>query len=155
MLKIGDKAPEFSLENQDGKIVNLSDFKGQTVVLYFYPKDNTPGCTNQACGFRDINEELKSMNVNLLGISRDKVSSHVKFIEKYGLNFDLLADPEKEVHKLYGTLYDKNMFGKIALGTSRDTFIIDEEGKIKEIFKKVKAKDNPFEILDYLKNDKK
>lgn len=151
MLKIGDKAPEFSLENQEGKIVNLSDFRGQIVVLYFYPKDNTPGCTSQACGFRDINEELEKMNVKLLGISKDKISSHTNFIEKYGLNFDLLSDPEKEVHELYGTLAEKNMFGKIVFGTSRDTFIIDEEGKIKEIFRKVKAKDNPFEILDYLK----
>lgn len=104
MLKIGDKAPEFSLENQEGKIVNLSDFRGQIVVLYFYPKDNTPGCTSQACGFRDINEELEKMNVKLIGISKDKISSHTKFIEKYGLNFDLLSDPEKEVHELYGTL---------------------------------------------------
>ena len=151
MLKIGDKAPEFSLENQDGKIVNLSEFIGKTVVLYFYPKDNTPGCTSQACGFRDINEELEKMNVKLLGISKDKISSHTNFIEKYGLNFDLLSDPEKEVHELYGTLTEKNMFGKIVFGTSRDTFIIDEEGKIKEIFRKVKAKDNPFEILYYLK----
>lgn len=151
MLKIGDKAQEFSLENQEGKIVNLSDFRGQIVVLYFYPKDNTPGCTSQACGFRDINEELEKMNVKLIGISKDKISSHTKFIEKYGLNFDLLSDPEKKVHELYGTLDEKSMFGKLVFGTSRDTFIIDEEGKIKEIFRKVKAKDNPFEILDYLK----
>jgi len=153
MLKVGDKAPEFTLKNQDEKEVSLKDFLGKTVVLYFYPKDNTPGCTNQACGFRDINEELEAMNVKLLGISKDKVSSHQKFIDKYGLNFDLLADPEKEVHELYGVLKEKNMFGKLSIGTSRDTFIIDEEGNIKEIFKAVKAKDNPLEVLDFLKNN--
>lgn len=153
MLKVGDKAPEFTLKNQNEEDISLKDFLGKTVVLYFYPKDNTPGCTNQACGFRDINEELESMNVKLLGVSKDKIGSHQKFIDKYGLNFDLLADPEREVHKLYGVIKEKSMFGKTSLGTSRDTFIIDEEGNIKEVFKAVKAKDNPLEVLDYLKNN--
>lgn len=151
MLKVGDKAPDFKLMNQDEKEVSLSDFLGKKVVLYFYPKDNTPGCTSQACGFRDINEELESMDVKLLGVSKDKVTSHQKFIEKYGLNFDLLADPDKQVHEMYGVLKEKKMYGKLTLGTSRDTFIIDEEGNIIEIFKGVKAADNPFDVLDYLK----
>lgn len=152
MLNIGDLAPDFTLENQNGDRVSLKDFRGQKVVLYFYPKDNTPGCTNQACGFRDINEELESMNVKLLGVSKDKISSHQKFIDKYGLNFDLLSDPEAKVHQAYDVIKEKSMFGKTVLGTSRDTFIIDEEGKVIEILRKVKAKDNPFEVLDYLKN---
>ena len=153
MLNAGDFAPDFTLENQNGEEVSLSDFRGKKVVLYFYPKDNTPGCTNQACGFRDINEELEEMNVKVLGISKDTVNSHVKFIDKYGLNFDLLSDPDKKVLELYDVLKEKTMFGKLGLGTSRDTFLIDEEGKIIEIFRKVKAKDNPFEVLDYLKGN--
>lgn len=151
MLKVGDKAPDFSLLNQDEKEIKLSDFLGQKVVLYFYPKDNTSGCTNQACGFRDINEDLKNMNVKILGISRDKPKSHRNFIEKYGLNFDLLADPDKLVHDLYGIMKEKKMYGKTVMGVSRDTYIIDEEGKILEILRGVKAKDNPQDVLDLVK----
>lgn len=154
MLKVGDKAPVFALENQDGKMISLEDYLGKTVILYFYPKDNTPGCSNQACGFRDINEELKEENAIVLGVSRDKLGSHQKFIEKYGLNFNLLSDPDKKVHELYGVMVEKNMFGKKAMGVSRDTFVIDEEGIIKAIFKKVKAKDNPLEVLDFLRANK-
>lgn len=151
MLQVGDKAPEFTLLNQDGKEVSLKDFEGQKVVLYFYPKDSTPGCTKQACGFRDVNKELEDLEVKVLGVSKDSVSSHERFREKQNLNFDLLADPEKKVHEAYGVLVEKNMYGKMRLSTSRDTFIIDEKGNIEEIFRKVKAKDNPFEVLDYLK----
>lgn len=151
MLKVGDKAPDFSLLNQNQKEVKLSDFLGKKVVLYFYPKDNTSGCTNQACGFRDINQELESMNVKLLGLSRDKIKSHQNFIEKYGLNFDLLSDPDKIVHDLYGVMKEKKMYGKTVMGVSRDTYIIDENGIIKEILRGVKAKDNPYEVLDLIK----
>lgn len=154
MLKVGDKAPVFALENQDGKMISLEDYLGKTVILYFYPKDNTPGCSNQACGFRDINEELNEQNAIVLGVSRDKLGSHQKFIDKYGLNFNLLSDPDKKVHDLYGVMVEKNMFGKKAMGVSRDTFVIDEEGIIKAIFKKVKAKDNPLEVLDFLRANK-
>lgn len=154
MLKVGDKAPVFALENQDGNNISLEDYLGKTVILYFYPKDNTPGCSNQACGFRDINEELKEENAIVLGVSRDKLGSHQKFIEKYGLNFNLLSDPDKKVHELYGVMVEKNMFGKKAMGVSRDTYVIDENGIIKAIFKKVKAKDNPLEVLDFLRANK-
>ena len=153
MLKVGDKAPDFSLQNQREEEVRLSDFLGQTVVLYFYPKDNTSGCTAQACGFRDINEELENMKVKLIGISKDKVKSHKNFIAKYGLNFDLLADPEREVHELYEVLKPKKMYGKDVIGTKRNTYIIDKDGIIREIFAEVKAKDNPFDVLDYLRNN--
>lgn len=151
MLKKGDMAPVFELLNQDGNTIRLEDFRGKTVVLYFYPKDNTPGCTNQACGFRDINRELEEMNVKLLGVSRDGQNAHSKFIEKYGLNFDLLSDPEKIVHEAYGVWQEKTTYGKKVMGTVRSTFVIDEKGYIKEIFNKVKAKENPFEVLDYIK----
>lgn len=151
MLKIGDKAPDFTLENQDGREISLEDYRGQKVVLYFYPKDSTPGCTKQACGFRDVNKEIEELGVKVFGVSKDSVSSHKRFREKQSLNFDLLADPEKKVHEAYGVLVEKNMYGKMRISTSRDTFIIDEDGNIEEIFRKVKAKDNPFEVLDYLK----
>lgn len=151
MLKIGDKAPDFTLENQDGREISLKDYRGQKVVLYFYPKDSTPGCTKQACGFRDVNKEIEGLGVKVFGVSKDSVSSHQRFREKQSLNFDLLADPEKKVHEAYGVLGEKNMYGKMRISTSRDTFIIDEDGNIEEIFRKVKAKDNPFEVLDYLK----
>lgn len=151
MLKIGDKAPDFTLENQDGREISLEDYRGQKVVLYFYPKDSTPGCTKQACGFRDVNKEIEGLGVKVFGVSKDSVSSHQRFREKQSLNFDLLADPEKKVHEAYGVLVEKNMYGKMRISTSRDTFIIDEDGNIEEIFRKVKAKDNPFEVLDYLK----
>lgn len=154
MLKIGDKAPDFTLENKDQKEISLSDFLGKTVILYFYPKDNTPGCTNQACGFRDINEEVEELGAKIIGISKDKIGAHKKFVEKFGLNFELLADPEKKVHELYGVLKEKNMYGKKVIGTSRDTFIINPEGIIEMIYTGVKAKDNPFEVLDYIKNKK-
>lgn len=151
MLKIGDKAPDFTLENQDGREISLKDYRGQKVVLYFYPKDSTPGCTKQACGFRDVNKEIEGLGVKVFGVSKDSVSSHQRFREKQSLNFDLLADPEKKLHEAYGVLGEKNMYGKMRISTSRDTFIIDEDGNIEEIFRKVKAKDNPFEVLDYLK----
>lgn len=151
MLKVGDKAPEFTLENQDGKEISLKDFRGQKIVLYFYPKDSTPGCTKQACGFRDVNKELEDLGVKVLGVSKDSVASHERFTQKQGLNFDILSDPEKVVHEAYGVLVEKNMYGKMRLSTSRDTFIIDEDGNIEEIFRKVKAQDNPFDVLDYIK----
>lgn len=151
MLKVGDKAPEFTLLDQDGKEVSLSDYRGKKVVLYFYPKDNTPGCTNQACGFRDINQEIRDEGAEVLGVSRDGQKAHTNFIDKHQLNFTLLSDPEKTVHTAYGVWQEKKVFGKVGMGTVRTTFIIDENGEIEKVFDKVKAKDNPEEVLEYLK----
>lgn len=148
MLKEGDKAPDFSVKNQDGKKVKLKDFKGKKVVLYFYPKDDTPGCTKQACSLRDGFPKLKQNNIEVLGVSIDDEKSHRKFIEKYDLPFTLLADTEKEVVNKYGVYGEKNMYGRKYMGTSRHTFLIDEEGKIKKIFKRVKVSEHADEVLN-------
>lgn len=150
MLEINQKAPEFALKNQDNKCVYLSDFKGKKVVLYFYPKDNTPGCTQQACLFRDYNQALKEKGIVVLGISKDDVSSHTKFADKNELNFDILSDPNLEVLNDYGVYKEKTVFGKTALGIERSTFIIDEKGNIEKIMRKVSPKNNPKEVYDYL-----
>lgn len=150
MLNIGDIAPKFTLNDKYGKPVSLSDFAGKKVVLYFYPKDNTPGCTRQACAFASSYNLFKDNNVEVIGISRDSVTSHVKFAEKYSLPFVLLADPELEAIKAYGVWQEKKNYGKISMGVVRTTFIIDESGKIEHIMPKVKPDTNAAEILEKL-----
>lgn len=150
MVKEGDKAPDFELEGSDGQKHKLGDYKGRQVVLYFYPKDNTPGCTKQACSFRDYNKEIEEKGAVVLGVSGDSLNSHEKFKDKQKLPFVLLSDPKKEVIGRYGSLKEKSMFGKTFLGVSRDTFIIDEEGFVKKIFRKVKPEENAEEVLENL-----
>ncbi|MCB0495227.1 MAG: thioredoxin-dependent thiol peroxidase [Cyclobacteriaceae bacterium] len=146
-LKIGDKAPEFEVNDQAGNTVKLSDFKGKKVVLYFYPKDQTPGCTAQACNLRDNYKALQKAGYEVLGISSDTEKSHQKFIEKQSLPFTLLADTDKKVHDLYGTWVEKQMYGRSYMGTARTTFIIDENGVIEDIIEKVKTKEHTSQIL--------
>lgn len=147
MLEIGDNAPEFELKDKDGNTVALSDFRGKKVVLYFYPKDNTSGCTKQACAFAGLYGEFKKKNVEVIGVSRDSVASHVKFAEKYELPFILLSDPELTAINAYGVWQEKKMCGKVGFGVVRTTFIIDEQGKIEKIMPKVKPDTNAAEIL--------
>ena len=147
MLKAGMKAPEFTLNDKDGKAVSLSDFLGKKVVLYFYPKDNTPGCTRQACAFAGAYGEFKNKNVEVIGVSRDSVASHVKFAEKHGLPFVLLSDPTLQAIEAYGVWQEKKLYGKVSMGVVRTTFIIDENGNIEKIMPKVKPDTNAAEIL--------
>ena len=151
MLKIGDIAPNFTLNDKNGNAVSLSDFIGKKVVLYFYPKDNTPGCTRQACAFASSYDEFKNKNVEVIGISRDSVSSHVRFAEKFDLPFVLLADPELVAIKAYGVWQEKKNYGKVSMGVARTTYIIDEKGKIEHVMPKVKPDTNAAEILEILK----
>ena len=146
-LTIGDQAPDFNVNDQEGNPVSLSSYKGKKVVLYFYPKDNTPGCTAQACNHRDNYEAFQSKGYEILGVSTDSEKSHTKFIEKQSLPFTLLADTEKEIHEKYGTWVKKQMYGREYMGTARTTFVIDEEGKIEDIIAKVKTKDHTAQIL--------
>lgn len=150
MLQIGTKAPDFTLTDKDGKEVSLSDFLGKRVVLYFYPKDNTPGCTRQACAFAGAYEEFKNRGVEVIGISKDSVASHVKFAEKYGLPFVLLSDPQREAIEKYGVWQEKKMCGKVGMGVVRTTFIIDENGIVEAVMPKVKPDTNAAEILAML-----
>ena len=150
-LKVGEKAPDFSLKDSDGKIVQLKDFKGKKVVLYFYPKDDTPGCTKEACNFRDNILELKKLNVEILGVSNDDEISHKKFADKYNLPFRLLADVDKNVSKGYGVYELKSFMGKSYYGIIRSTFLIDENGKIQKIFYKVNPEVHIEEIMQELK----
>ena len=150
MLELRSQAPEFTLNDKDGKEVSLSDFRGKKVVLYFYPKDNTPGCTRQACAFAGAYAEFRQKNVEVIGISRDSVASHVKFAEKYDLPFVLLSDPELQAIRAYGVWQEKKLYGKVSMGVVRTTFIIDEEGKIVKIMPKVKPDTNAAEILEAL-----
>lgn len=147
MLNIGDNAPSFTLKDKDGREVSLSDFIGKRVVLYFYPKDNTPGCTRQACAFAAAYDEFQRKDIRVIGISRDSVASHLKFAEKYNLPFVLLSDPELEAIKAYGVWQEKKMYGKLSFGVVRTTFIIDGQGKIEKIMPKVKPDTNAAEIL--------
>lgn len=147
MPKIGMKAPEFTLKDKDGKEVSLSDFLGKKVVLYFYPKDNTPGCTRQACAFAGLYQQFKKKNVEVIGVSKDSVSSHQKFSEKHGLDFVLLSDPELDAIQKYGVWQEKKLYGKVSMGVVRTTFIIDEAGNITRIMPKVKPDTNAQEIL--------
>ena len=151
MLNIGDIAPNFTLNDKNGNAVSLSDFIGKKVVLYFYPKDNTPGCTRQACAFAFSYDEFKSKNIEVIGISRDSVLSHVRFAEKFDLPFVLLADPELVAIKAYGVWQEKKNYGKFSMGVVRTTYIIDEEGKIEHVMPKVKPDTNAAEILEILK----
>ncbi|UII31582.1 thioredoxin-dependent thiol peroxidase [Fulvivirga ulvae] len=146
-LKPGDKAPDFEVNDQDGAPVKLSDYKGKKVALYFYPKDNTPGCTAEACNLRDNYAELQKQGYEILGVSTDSEKSHKKFIEKQELPFKLLADTEKQIHEKYGTWIEKQMYGRKYMGTARHTFIIDEDGKIEKIIDKVKTKEHATQIL--------
>ncbi len=150
MLEAGMKAPDFTLLDKDGKSVSLSDFKGRKVVLYFYPKDNTPGCTRQACAFAASYDVFKELGVQVIGVSRDSVASHVKFAEKHGLPFILLSDPELSAIQAYGVWQEKKNYGKVSMGVVRTTFIIDENGNIEKVMKKVKPDTNAAEILEYL-----
>ena len=150
MLQTGMKAPEFELVNRQGDTVRLSDFLGKKVVLYFYPKDNTPGCTRQVCAFASSYDEFKNKNIVVIGISRDSVASHVKFAEKYNLPFVLLSDPELAAIKAYDVWQEKKMCGKVSMGVVRTTFIIDENGNIERIMPKVKPrKRDVFGVFEY------
>lgn len=150
MLEIGTKAPDFTLQNQEGKEVRLSDFAGKRVVLYFYPRDNTPGCTRQACAFAQNFEGFRSQDVAVIGISKDSVASHQKFAQKYDLPFILLSDPELQAIQAYGVWQEKKLYGKVSMGVVRSTYIIDPRGMIEKVMPKVKPDTNASEILDYL-----
>ena len=143
-------APDFTLNDASGRAVSLSDLRGKKVVLYFYPKDNTPGCTRQACAFAGAYKQFKDKGVEVVGISRDSVASHVKFAEKHGLPFILLSDPELEAIKAYGVWQEKKLYGKLSFGVVRTTFIIDENGIIEAVMPKVKPDTNAAEILEML-----
>ena len=151
MLEVGTKAPLFTLPDKDGNPVSLADFAGGKVVLYFYPKDNTPGCTRQACAFAAAFEEFKTIDAVVIGVSRDSVASHQKFAEKYELPFVLLSDPELEVIKAYDVWQEKKMYGKTSFGVVRSTYVIDENGVIEKVMPKVKPDTNAAEILEYLR----
>ena len=151
MLQPGQKAPEFSLFDQNGKEVRLSDFLGKQVVLYFYPKDNTPGCTKQACAFAAAYDDFRRQDIAVIGISKDSVASHGKFAEKYNLPFVLLADPERKAIEPYGVWQEKKMCGKVSMGVVRTTFVIDEEGIIRHVMPKVKPDTNAADVLAFIR----
>ena len=152
MLEEGKKAPQLTLKDQSGKSVSLKDFLGTKVVLYFYPKDDTPGCTKEACNFRDDFKEIKKENAVILGISADSEARHKKFAEKYKLPFTLLSDENKKVLEKYGVWKEKSMYGRKYMGIVRSTFIIDEKGKLKKIFPKVKVTNHNKEVLEALRS---
>lgn len=153
-VKVGDKAPEFSLLNQNAEKVSISDFKDQNIVLYFYPKNNTSGCTKEACNFRDEFPKFGKLEAVIIGVSPDSVESHKKFAEKYNLPFDLLGDEKKEVVQKYDVWKEKNMYGRKYMGVVRSTFIIDKNKKIRKIFSKVKVADHNKEVMEALKEIK-
>ena len=150
MLEANRKAPDFTLTDKDGRQVSLSDFLGKKVVLYFYPKDNTPGCTRQACAFAAAYEQFKEQDVVVIGISKDSTASHQKFAQKYDLPFILLSDPELQAIQAYDVWQEKKLYGKVSMGVVRTTYIIDEQGNIEKVMPKVKPDTNAAEILDYL-----
>ncbi|SEQ51923.1 peroxiredoxin Q/BCP [Lachnospiraceae bacterium NE2001] len=150
MLEIGTKAPDFTLPDQNGEMHKLSDYLGKKVVLYFYPKDNTSGCTKQACSFGELMPQFKEKGAVILGVSKDSVASHKKFEEKYGLPFTLLSDVEKEVIQAYDVWKEKKNYGKVSMGVVRTTYLIDEKGIIIKAFGNVKAADNPTQMLEEL-----
>ena len=154
MLEIGAKAPDFTLFDKDGNSVSLSSFLGKKVVLYFYPKDNTPGCTRQACAFAASYEAFKSLDAVVIGVSKDSVISHAKFAAKHDLPFILLADPELEAIKAYDVWQEKKLYGKVSMGVVRTTYVIDENGVIEKAMPKVKPDTNAAEILAYLTGEK-
>lgn len=151
MVEEGKKAPVITLNDQDGKKVSLNDFKGKNIILYFYPKDNTSGCTLEACNFRDDFPKFGNMKAVILGVSPDSVESHKKFAEKYNLPFRLLSDEKKSVLKKYGVWKEKSMYGRKYMGVERSTFVIDKTGKIRKIFRKVKVADHNEEVMEVLK----
>ncbi len=150
MLEVGTKAPDFTLPDQNGNMHSLSEYRGKKVILYFYPKDNTPGCTKQACGFAERYPKFTDKGAVVLGISKDSVASHKKFEEKYGLPFTILSDPELVAIQAYDVWQEKKNYGKTYMGVVRTTYLIDEEGKIAKAFDKVKAADNPEQMLGEL-----
>ena len=153
MLEIGMKAPDFSLPDKDGNTVRLSDFQGKKVVLYFYPKDNTPGCTRQACAFAASYEQFKTQDIVVIGISKDSAASHLKFAQKYDLPFILLSDPELQAIQAYGVWQEKKLYGKVSMGVVRTTYIINEQGIIEKVMPKVKPDTNAAEILACLNGE--
>ena len=153
MLEVGAKAPDFTLKDKDGNDVSLKDFYGKKVVLYFYPKDNTPGCTKQACAFAGTYKGFEELGVQVIGISKDSVKSHVNFAAKYNLPFILLADPELQAIQAYDVWKEKKLYGKVSMGVVRTTYIIDESGVIEKVMAKVKPDTNAAEILEYLRNE--
>lgn len=153
MLEVGMKAPDFTLLDKRGNSVSLSDFQGKKVVLYFYPKDNTPGCTRQACAFAQNHSNFEEKNVVVVGVSKDSVASHLKFAEKYELPFVLLSDPELQAIQAYGVWQEKKLYGKVSMGVVRSTYLIDEQGMIEKVMPKVKPDTNAAEILAYLKDE--
>jgi peroxiredoxin Q/BCP len=149
-LEIGTKAPDFTADIENGEKLTLSDYKGKWVVLYFYPKDNTSGCTKEACEFKDNMERITSMGAEVIGVSKDSVKSHNNFINKFELNFHLVADPEKEVCELYDIMGEKKMYGKTYMGIIRSTYIIDPEGTIREVYSKVKVAGHVDAVIEKL-----
>lgn len=154
MLEAGMKAPEFTLPDKDGNMVSLRDFLGKKVVVYFYPRDNTPGCTRQACAFREAYDGFRDENVVVIGISKDSQASHVKFAEKYELPFILLSDPQRQAIEGFGVWQEKKLYGKVSMGVVRSTFVVDENGVIEKVFPKAKPDTNAAEILQYLADQK-
>lgn len=150
MLEPGTKAPDFTLPDQNGEMHSLSDYAGKKVILYFYPKDNTPGCTRQACGFSQLRPQFEEKGAVILGVSRDSVASHKRFEEKQGLTFTLLSDPELQVIQAYDVWKEKKNYGKVSMGVMRTTYLIDENGMIAKAFDKVKAAENPAQMLEEL-----
>lgn len=153
MLEVGMNAPDFTLADKDGNMVSLSDFAGKRVVLYFYPKDNTPGCTRQACAFARTYEDYRNLDVPVIGISKDSVASHLKFAQKYELPFVLLADPDLQAIQAYDVWKEKKLYGKVSMGVVRTTYVIDPQGNIEKVMPKVKPDTNADEILAYLKGE--
>jgi thioredoxin-dependent peroxiredoxin len=152
LLSIGAKAPDFKTTDQHGKTISLGDYKGRKVILYFYPKDDTPGCTKEACAFRDSFPEFKKLKVDVLGVSVDDEKSHKKFVEKYQLPFTLLADTEKQIVEAYGVWGEKNLYGKKYMGINRVTYVIDESGHIAAVFPKVKPESHAEELIIFLRD---
>lgn len=152
MLEAGIKAPDFSLSDQHGNTVSISEFLGKKIVLYFYPKDNTPGCSRQACAFAGAYREFQDLGVVVIGVSKDSVASHAKFAEKYSLPFIIISDPELKAIKAYDVWQEKKNYGKVSMGVVRSTYIIDEQGTIEKVMPKVKPDTNAAEILAYLKS---
>ena len=150
MLEPGTKAPDFTLPDQNGELHSLSDYRGKKVILYFYPKDNTPGCTRQACGFSELRPQFEERGAVILGVSRDSVASHKRFEEKQGLGVTLLSDPELGVIQAYDVWKEKKNYGKVSMGVVRTTYLIDETGTIVKAFDKVKAAENPAQMLEEL-----
>lgn len=146
MLNVGDRAPAFALADQDGTTRSLEDYRGRWLVLYFYPKDDTPGCTKEACGFRDASEDLRALDAAVVGVSADDAAAHAKFAAKYDLNFPLLVDPDKVVLEAYGAWGEKQMYGKTYMGVARITYIIDPDGTIAKVWPKVKADGHAAEV---------